>query len=98
MSAMYERECRHRANVARTEPSYPPAPPWRDENAGGEGVIHGRGRKLGGPAINCMSSEKISGNTLKISYVFCPKHMRENATAAGECDIAWMTLFPGSRC
>lgn len=56
MSAMYERECRHRANVARTEPGYPP---WRD---GRPGVIHGRGRKLEGPAINCMSSEKISGN------------------------------------
>lgn len=63
MSAMYERECRHRACVARTEPGYPPWP-WRGGHGvgGHRGVIHGRGRKLEGPAINCMSSEKISGN------------------------------------
>lgn len=42
---------------------YPP----RGRMMGTEGrrkrrVIQGRGRKLGGPTINCVSSEKISGN------------------------------------
>lgn len=56
MSAMYERECRHkRANVARTEPGYPPS-----RRGWGTGVIHGPSKKLEGPAINCARLLKKS--------------------------------------
>lgn len=41
MSAMYERECRHRANVARTEPGYPP---WRDGDRGLSMAVAGNSR------------------------------------------------------
>jgi len=58
---------------------------WREQSRviryraelGERGVIHGRGKELGGPTINCVRlSEKISGN-LKYCTVFRSKHMRE---------------------
>lgn len=54
-SAAIERTWRGRSRVIRR---------GRTETGG---FIHDRGRKLGGPAINCVSSEKISGN---LKYTF----------------------------
>lgn len=51
MSTMYERECCHRTNVARTEPGYPP----------GERRGRGEGGRVGGWMDGWLSSAGNSG-------------------------------------